>query len=125
MKRPLLRLCAIMLLSPPIIAAADGNELLKSCNFAIRYQDGSDKTDEAGINAVYCTAYLHGIHDGINLRDTGARYCLPSPLPNQQVVRIVVKFLNDNPSLLHLDASILAVGALAQAYPCSVAPKKK
>ncbi|MNC75341.1 hypothetical protein D3C75_1268560 [compost metagenome] len=48
-----------------------------------------------------------------------SRTCWPKDgISNQQAVRIVVKYLNDNPAKLNKDQTFLTMMALREAYPC-------
>jgi hypothetical protein len=45
-------------------------------------------------------------------------YCIPSNADNDQFVRIVLKYLNDNPATLHYPAGALVANAIVAAFPC-------
>ena len=47
----------------------------------------------------------------------------PDGVKREQVVRIVVKYLEDNPKDLHRDEGLLVAAALVAAYPCKPADK--
>lgn len=46
------------------------------------------------------------------------KFCVDQRVTNGQLVDVVNKFLKDNPDLLHLNAAMLIVGALAHSFPC-------
>lgn len=45
--------------------------------------------------------------------------CPPAHVSGGQAVRIVVKYLSNNPEMLHKHFTILALTALKEAWPCS------
>jgi hypothetical protein len=45
--------------------------------------------------------------------------CIPSSVPNIQGVRVVVRFLEDNPQWLDRDFRVLAIAAFKLAWPCA------
>ncbi|MNR61896.1 hypothetical protein D3C85_1837700 [compost metagenome] len=47
-----------------------------------------------------------------------AKFCLPGNVTNSQMVRIVVKYLKDNPKNLNEGRTGLVWSALKDAYPC-------
>lgn len=103
----------------------DGNYLLHAC---------ADKTESAttpetkistyGGN-MWCIGLLEGVADMNTLYSQGmlggkeGAFCLPEEgIPDDQLRRIVVKFLEDNPKSLHQSARILTTMAFHDAFPC-------
>jgi hypothetical protein len=123
----------------------DGTHLLSMCKKALdRFdgkapvQDGNTDLDNAGWTA-YCLGFISGFVYGTTASalelakikygdgDSGKNHfhefqwiCAPSssPVTHLQEIRVVVKFLEDHPELLHADASVLVERAMAQAWPC-------
>ena len=59
------------------------------------------------------SAYVTGVADTIdNL------WCSSSSVTVGQIVKVVSKYLENNPEKLHLSASSLIMAALMQAFPC-------
>ena len=46
-------------------------------------------------------------------------FCLPENVGAIQVIRVIVKFLDNHPEMLHQKSEILIPVALAIAFPCS------
>ena len=103
----------------------DGNYLLHAC----AGKTASAKTQEAMLSIfganMWCMGFLDGVVDmntlysQILLGGKDGAFCLPEQeIPNDQLSRIVVKFLEDNPKILHQSARILAVMAFHDAFPC-------
>ncbi|MGF9764234.1 Rap1a/Tai family immunity protein [Microvirga sp. 0TCS3.31] len=47
------------------------------------------------------------------------RFCMPREVTNGQAVRVIVAFMNANPSRLHEDFKTIAGEALHNVWPCS------
>lgn len=45
-------------------------------------------------------------------------YCIPKGVKNRQIVKVIKKYMLDNPELLHIPSSSLVVKALTKAFPC-------
>ena len=95
-----------------------GNDLLRKC-------DGPFSTDAEKVASTnFCQGYLQGIqqmhHVVIGLRGTPPLYCEPTAAGNyDQLQRVVVKWLKNNPEQLHRDARVLVTRALIEAFPCA------
>ena len=97
---------AMLLGSPTSYATiVSGNDLLKMC--------ASDPTDAS------CIGYIYGVYDR-NFWDSEQGYpiCFPKGSDAEQMAKVVVKKLNDSPEILHVNASVIVVGSLANAFPC-------
>ncbi|PYY69969.1 hypothetical protein CRX42_13770 [Pseudomonas jessenii] len=101
-------------------ASYDGNELLGQCQQYIKAADKERNYDP--IAAGLCLGFIHGVDETVTyLRGDlakDAKFCTPKDITNGQVVRIVVKYLKDNPKLLHKSRGALVWLALNDAYPC-------
>lgn len=104
------------------IAMADGSELLRQCQIAVRNMD-------AGVGGNYdtgmCFGKIQGVTESIlilnNSLPKDLKFCMPTGddgVSHGQSVRIVNKFLRDNPALLNEHDSLLVMMAYKQAYPC-------
>lgn len=109
-------------------AMADGNQLLKHCQVAVRNMD-------AGVSGNYDTGMCFGMVQGVTesiliLNDSltkDFKLCLPvgsEGVSRGQSVKIVTKFLKDNPKLLNEHDSLLIMMAYKQAYPCKSQSKQ-
>ena len=129
----LLLLCAFVTTAdcknPP--NTRDGNSLLRECQVSLKIEDGDvtglDSVD-ASMDDGYCVGLITGILDTHGIlgqleESLGGRfkpYFCPSKnqLAVTQAVRIVVKYLRENPSQLHQPETMLAMMALASSFPC-------
>ena len=118
----LIIVCAI-----PCHAASgrDGNYLLHACaDKAESATTAETKISIFGGN-MWCIGFLEGVADMNTLYSQGmlggkeGAFCLPEEdVPDDQLRRIVVKFLEDNPKTLHQSARILTSMAFHDAFPC-------
>jgi hypothetical protein len=113
-----------------------GNELVHACEVAIPTQI----EDKDWIEAFYCLGYLSGARAAIGFerdinyaesvvrpKQTGPpvfRICIPEEATQDQLAKVVVKYLNDHPERLHEDAFLLVFAAYSDAFPCPKKPKK-
>ncbi|MBX3324890.1 MAG: hypothetical protein KF682_03225 [Nitrospira sp.] len=94
-----------------------GNDFLRRCDGPF-----SNEVEKLGY-ASFCTGYLQGFqqmqHIVVGMRNVQPLYCEPTQSGNyEQLERIVVKWLKNNPEQLHRDARLLVTKALMEAFPC-------
>lgn len=105
-----------------------GSHMLPNCEAAVK-MGSSNKTIslnptateiQEAIDGSYCAGYVVGVVDSlISVNLTSKRmYCIPTNADNDQLVRVVSKYLNDNPAKLNEPASFLVTGAMVDAFPC-------
>jgi Rap1a immunity proteins len=58
-----------------------------------------------------------GLHDGVWLTD-GSPYCVGGDVDNEQELRIILKYLRENPAKDHLPVSTLFLAAMREVFPC-------
>ena len=86
----------------------DGNHLLPGCRLADNEPHGSMEFFDAG----YCVGVIHGV-----IRSSH-RICTPEEVTVGQEIKVVLKYLQENPATLQLDGADLTEQALANAFPC-------
>ncbi len=118
--------CIILfvLVVPVAHSAPDGAQILEGCSAVIRQQEGKDLSAEETFSALFCFGYVSGVTDMVGLfppqKDGKKLICVPtSGISNDQVIRIVVKWLSSNPETLHQAARTEIFLALAKAFPCT------
>ena len=103
-------------------AATDGNKLLSECQSAVRIADrGNSDADFA--NAGMCIGMVEGVRDTQiilqNQLPLAFRICFPeNGLSTGQAVRVVAKYLHDNPAILDKTSAFLVLMSFQTAYPC-------
>jgi hypothetical protein len=121
-------LCAALFIccSLPALAQATGNDLLRECELATKPEPKMTTEDFA--QSLHCLGYVSGVVDTFSLWRvaSGDKHiqspnlpCFPNGhLENLQMVRVVLKFMQDNPDKLHWGAPELILTALRNAFPC-------
>lgn len=97
-----------------------GSTLLRQCQAAAKIADGGNFTTQQAIDGTFCRGYVAGAVDqmvGLSVQTTTV-YCIPSNADNDQLVRVVLKYLNDNPATLNYPAGALVAKAIIAAFPC-------
>jgi len=106
---------------------ADGSSLLKKCSLAVRIFDGEKLSSTDAVDGGICTGYLRGSHDTdfmVQMLEEHQKItlmkhaCVPSNSSTEQIVRIVVTYLRDNPERLNMPGSVLVTDAIRSAFPC-------
>ena len=102
----------------------DGNFLLRECK---ETQNDTYQGCEPAISSMHCLGYIDGLVDMNDIYKSNvlkgsspALICLPKDkrVTVGDLARIVVKYLEDNPTQLHESAAALATVALGKAFPC-------
>ncbi|MNR20266.1 hypothetical protein D3C85_1370980 [compost metagenome] len=98
----------------------DGNGLLRQCQQFIKMMDG--EKDFNRLDAGTCGGFVQGVSSTVfffrgELKKDD-KFCEPDTATGNQLVRIVVKYLTDNPKMLNEGRTTLVWVALMDAYPC-------
>lgn len=105
----------------------NGESLLKTCSLEVRILDREKVTSEESVQAAMCVGYVMGVHDmefTVQMLEEHQKVvvmhhsCAPSNVSTGQAVRVVVKYLRDNPERLNMPAAILVTDAVRNAFPC-------
>ena len=103
-----------------------GLDLLNKCQPAVDMAS-KDLTHFEGLEAASCMGYILGMKDMLTMWHIHSRgfgeegqiqMCVPNEATVAELVRVVVKFLNDNPTELHEQEAAVVVSAFVSAYPC-------
>ncbi|HIF52085.1 MAG TPA: hypothetical protein EYQ42_11275 [Thiotrichaceae bacterium] len=94
-----------------------GSDLLERCEAQI---EGGTNANIALGNV--CTGYVMGLSDThgtfTHWKNMDKKWCPPDEIHSNQLVRVVVKHLQESPEKLHLDAGSLVANAFNTAFPC-------
>lgn len=103
-----------------------GNAFLRLCSGAEKGQLNDDSDEQ--LNIMACIGYVKGVIHGMWLecgaaeaqtgRTISKPYCQANDVENGQIVRIVLKYIRDNPADANKPTALLIIRALAKAYPC-------
>lgn len=103
-------------------SSVDGNYLLQSCQATIMVLDGKQAPSDL-TQVGYCLGLVGGVRETIDIikqneKDSVVGICVPAEANTYQLIRVIVKFLQNNPSMLHENRTALTIGALVTAFPC-------
>jgi hypothetical protein len=104
-------------------ATADGNKLLGDCQQAVRAMDKTTNPSDEALFVGRCFGMVEGVRNTMGILNSGLpenmKVCFPkNGIDNGQAIRIVDKFLRDNPAMLDKPDAYLTMAAFKQAYPC-------
>ncbi len=89
----------------------NGNGLLQLCE------------SEDAHRSMLCMGYVIGvitaIERAINTFNQKQFFCRPAETTNGQLQSIMIKYFNDNPSLLHERSMDLIIWGMTNSYPCT------
>ncbi|MGI2107887.1 Rap1a/Tai family immunity protein [Shewanella frigidimarina] len=105
--------------------AVDGSFLLEHCGKYVSYLDsGDEKEISKNIFSIsYCQGFIEATRQvseqmQIFITDEKLKSCIPSSVRNDQLARVLVKSLRENPDWLHKSAGVNAWASFVNAYPC-------
>lgn len=103
--------------------ASDGNDLLHNCQLAVRLMDGDKMPPDDILDSGKCFGMVEGVQGTLMNYERqipqNLRGCFPDGgIKNAQAVRVVSKYLHENPAKLNIDASTLTILAYIDAFPC-------
>jgi Rap1a immunity proteins len=99
-----------------------GSEFLEVCSSV----DGEHQGDPVLIrDGATCLGWVEGFRDGFTVHDEllavpekDRMICLPRAVTTAQIVRVIKKYVADNPDKAHRATRYVASLALARAFPC-------
>jgi len=110
----------ILSLASFIAFATDGTQLLRDCRAAEQFDESKSDRNSFGIGR--CLGIVEGVTGMLesvsHLLPADLRVCFPEKLLALQSVRIVLKYLRENPVQHHEAASYLMALAFHRAFPC-------
>jgi hypothetical protein len=105
-RKSILILAALALWSAPAQAVWSGNDLLQYCS------DPNEGTPKR----TACLAYISGLGDAMKADKTICRE--PQEVTLNQLVKMMLKYLNTYPERLHYSAPALFFDMYSDAFPC-------
>jgi hypothetical protein len=120
----LLLICTRLSAQKSEFPQTSGNAFVRLCSAA---ESDYVKTEDAK-NVMECVGYVSGFTNGVEYeaayaksltnRKPPAPFCLPEDVENGQLIRVILKYIRDNPAVAHLPTGALIVDALGKVYPC-------
>jgi hypothetical protein len=118
-------MAAFLFIASPGRADIDGYMLLDNCKETIRFLEENKNAPSLDFSSVnFCLGFISGVNE---LHKTFVSsvacfdpplFCSPEPANLEQLVKIVVSFLQEHPNDLHFQGSVLTISALKEAFPC-------
>lgn len=108
-----------------------GSELLIYCNDAISIIDTKSRPSLTEVKGLgMCFGLIEGVLNSVLGLEShlpqDRRICVQSEsIKLQQLIRIFVKYVKDNPKYLHENGTILVYASLVNAFPCPPSIKQK
>lgn len=107
------------------LRGGSGSNLLPKCQAEVTMGPGTKavavKDVQQAVDGSYCGGYILGVVDsivGITATERHTTLCIPANADADQLVRVVVKYLADNPANLNEPAGPLVAKAMLDAFPC-------
>jgi len=100
--------------------AYPGIELLKNCQHYLA-KPTTAPGDQHYIEYGMCLGYVSGVHETNEVYEAVAEqqiYCPPKEVEFEQLVRVIVKYLENHPADLHYSAAYNIIFAFKEAFPC-------
>ena len=107
----------------------DGNSLDDHCRYSRQSDNGVKLSDIEFGKASFCVGYIRGVldeiwtqanrPDEIGIKNVGRpKICVSDEISNTQAIKVVAKYLQNNPAKLHLAANYLIRISMEEAFPC-------
>lgn len=102
-----------------------GNAFLRLCSGVEKEQRSPEETQRG----TGCLLYISGFVDGVETGQTATRvqtkqdnlprpFCRPDNVETAQLVRIVLKYIRENPEDAHHPTGLIALWAFQKSFPC-------
>jgi hypothetical protein len=86
--------------------------------------DPGHSSDEDSSRYYACIAYVQGIYDTYDsltfwdIQRKSKKTCFREGFNTEQMIRVFVKYIDDNPRLLDIPPAPMLLGALRDSFPC-------
>jgi hypothetical protein len=121
--------CLTTIITTPARAdsySESGNGFINWCSVVDKPDEQLNADDLEHVSA--CIGFVTGLLEGIAVDDIAYEgkcpirpfsFCLPDPMPPKiQLIRVIMKYIRENPETAHETAAVLTIRALKHAYPC-------
>ena len=121
MKRTILFATLTFLAVTQRASAVPGTQLQEACANYTDNSTTSNTSSVSSLNAGICMGYIMSAIDSypiINVAYPTVKFCAPKEVDYAQEIKVVTKFLNNHPEVLHKPATMLVIAAMSIAFPC-------
>ena len=105
-----------------------GNAFLRICSVVDKENDMEHLSVDQKMALMSCLNYVSGFTNGVDFemqfvknatkQSTHAPFCVPESIKNTQMVRVVLKYIRDNPLAARRNTNSLIMFSLGELYPC-------
>ena len=105
-----------------------GSAFLRICSVVDKGDDMEHLSIDQKMALTSCLKYVSGFTNGVEAemlfvknatrRGTHAPFCVPESVENIQMVRVVLKYIRDNPAAARRKTNSLIMFSLGERYPC-------
>jgi secreted Zn-dependent insulinase-like peptidase len=106
-----------------------GNAFLRICSVADKVENTEHLSVEEKVALMSCLNFISGFTNGVEVemlfvenatkQSTHAPFCVPASVENIQIVRVVLKYIRDNPAAARRKTNSLIMFSLGERYPCA------
>ena len=105
-----------------------GNVFLRICSVVDKEQNMEHLSVDQKVAVMSCLNFVSGFTNGVEVemqfvenatkQSTHAPFCVPESVEDIQMVRVVLKYIRDNPAAAHRKTNSLIMFSLGERYPC-------
>ena len=105
-----------------------GNTFLRICSVADKEENTEHLSVDQKVALTSCLNFISGFTNGVEVemlfvenatkQSSHAPFCVPASVENIQIVRVVLKYIRDNPAAAHRKTNSLIMFSLGERYPC-------
>jgi hypothetical protein len=92
-----------------------GDGLLRACS-ALEANPPDGKADV--MSGASCAGFIEGAFQIATVFVKPPRYCFPKEGTNDEVIKVLLKYLHDRPEELHVPSGVIFIRAMSKAFPC-------
>jgi hypothetical protein len=108
---------------------SSGTAFLRICSVVDREDDREHLSSDQMVAFTSCLKYVNGFTSGVDAemrfvknatkQSTHAPFCPPQGVKEIQMVRVVLKYIHDNPAAARRNTNSLIMFSLGERYPCA------
>jgi Rap1a immunity proteins len=124
----------LFVLSSPLFAQTEetlqtsGNAFLRICSVVDKAKNMEHLSVDQKVAMMSCLNYISGFTNGVDVemrfvknatkQSTHAPFCVPESVKDIQIVRVVLRYIRDNPAAARRNTNSLIMFSLGERYPC-------
>ena len=124
----------LLMHSSPLVAQTQesletsGYAFVRVCSVADKVENMEHLSVDQKVALMSCLNFVSGFTNGVEVemlfvenatkQSTHAPFCVPASVENIQIVRVVLKYIRDNPASARRKTNSLITFSLGERYPC-------